>query len=49
MRVSKDTQGSSASPELPLDIGGGLRSLEVMEAIYREGSAQFFSFSRQVI
>ncbi|MBI1811411.1 MAG: NADH:flavin oxidoreductase, partial [Nitrospirae bacterium] len=33
----------------PLILVGGLRSLEVMEDIYREGSAQFFSISRPLI
>ena len=33
----------------PLILVGGLRSLNVMEDIYREGSAQFFSISRPLI
>lgn len=33
----------------PLILVGGLRSLDVMEDIYRNGSAQFFSISRPLI
>ncbi len=35
--------------DCPLILVGGLRSLEVAEEIYREGSAQFFSLSRPFI
>lgn len=33
----------------PLILVGGIRSLDVMESIYREGAAQFFSISRPLI
>ncbi|MFZ6006502.1 MAG: NADH:flavin oxidoreductase, partial [Nitrospirota bacterium] len=33
----------------PLILVGGLRSLDVMESIYRDGAAQFFSISRPLI
>ena len=33
----------------PVILVGGLRSLNVMESIYREGAAQFFSISRPLI
>lgn len=35
--------------ECPLILVGGLRSLEIIEDIFREGSAQFFSLSRPLI